>query len=391
METMKRTTLFLSLLSALLCVASCSGGDPSLPEPEQPRRSHTLIVCMLGDNGLESFMDNNLVKIMSAADAIPADGRIAVFYDRGNYTRLTEVVCEEGIPKQRVIEEYNPSRSTVDPQFLADVLAKVRETMPAESYGLVLSSHGGGWVPSDIFDLYLAGASGRSAAPRPSPRYFGQDGYDCMEIPDLVRALSDMHFDYILFDACFMASVEALYDLRRTADCIIASPAEVMGSGFPYKEIVPLLFTAGHSLPAVCETFMSLYRNSSGTVSLFDCTAFDALAQSMKRVVAAGREPADAASIQGYEGFAPHLYFDLEQYVESMGVDAATLADFRKCLAAAVVWHGHTPTFYSDYGSKGTIDLPRSCGVTCHVPLAECPQTHAAYLETDWAKAVAAQ
>ncbi|MDE6778414.1 MAG: hypothetical protein K2J51_02925 [Alistipes sp.] len=389
---MKRR-LFLLLAAALLSASmtvGCSGGDdPTPPGPEPPQaRSHTLIVCMLGDNGLESFMDSNLVKIMSAADAIPADGHIAVFYDRGNYTRLTEVVVEDGIPKQRVVEEFNPSQSTVDPQFLAGVLERVRETMPAESYGLVLSSHGGGWVPSDIFDLYLAGASSAAAGLRPSPRYFGQDGYDCMEIPDLVRALSAMHFDYILFDACFMASVEALYDLRAAAAYIIASPAEVMGSGFPYKEIVPLLFTAGHSLSEVCETFMSLYRNSSGTISLFDCSAFEALAQSMKRVMAAGHAPSDISSIQGYEGFDPHLYFDLEQYVESTGADASTLADFRKSLSAAVVWHDHTPTFYSDYGSRGVIELPRSCGVTCHVPHDSYPQTHAAYLETAWAKAV---
>ncbi len=391
MKIMKRRLplLFTVTLLAGWLATSCEGSDdPTPPVPDPPQeRSHTLIVYMMGDNGLETFMDNNLVKIMSAADAIPEDGHIAVFYDRGNYTRLTEIIVEDGMPKQRIIEEFNPSQSTVDPQFMADVLAKVRETMPAESYGLVLSSHGGGWVPSDIFDLYLAEASAASADLHLSPRYFGQDGYDCMEIPDLVTALSDMHFDYILFDACFMASVEALYDLRETADRIIASPAEIMGSGFPYKDIVPLLFTPGHSLTEVCETFMSLYRNSSGTISLFDCSALDGLAQSMKRVMAAGHTPADVSSIQGYEGFDPHLYFDLEQYVESMGVDSSTLADFRKSLTAAVIWHDHTPTFYSDYGSRGNIDLPRSCGVSCHVPHESFPQTHAAYLETAWAKA----
>lgn len=388
---------FILLAAALLAgslAISCGGDDPTTPSPDpdpdpQPERSHTLIVYMMGgDNGLETFMDNNLGKIMSAADAIPDDGHIAIFYDRGNYTRLTELIVDNGIPKQRVIEEYNISQSTVDPQFMAGVLDKIRQTMPAESYGLVLSSHGGGWVPSDIFDLYLNQGQSTSAAPRPAPRFFGQDGYDCMEIPDLVKALSGMHFDYILFDACFMASVEALYDLRQTADRIIASPAEVMGSGFPYKEIIPLLFTPDHSLPEVCKTFMSLYRNDSGTISLFDCSKLEALAQSMKSVMAVGHSPADVSSIQGYEGFDPHLYFDLEQYVESMNVGAQLLADFRKSLSAAVIWHDNTPTFYSDYGSRGTIALPRSCGVTCHVPHDSYPQTHAAYLETAWAKAV---
>ncbi|MDE6862721.1 MAG: hypothetical protein K2J31_08360, partial [Alistipes sp.] len=170
--------LFTVTLLAGWLATSCEGSDdPAPPVPDPPQeRSHTLIVYMMGDNGLETFMDNNLVKIMSAADAIPEDGHIAIFYDRGNYTRLTEIIVEDGMPKQRIIEEFNPSQSTVDPQFMAGVLAKVRETMPAESYGLVLSSHGGGWVPSDIFDLYLAEASAASADLPLSQRSFGQDG-----------------------------------------------------------------------------------------------------------------------------------------------------------------------------------------------------------------------
>lgn len=387
MKKVQFLLLAMTFFASSLVLSSCN--DDSTPESEQPEeRSHTLIVYMMGDNGLESFMDNNLVKIMSAADAIPDDGHIAVFYDRGNYTRLTEVFVDNGIPKQRLIEEFNPSQSTVDPQFMAEVLTRIRESMPAESYGLVLSSHGGGWVPSDIFDLYMNEADAKSVPSAPSPRYFGQDGYDCMEIPDLVNGLSVMHFDYILFDACFMASVEALYDLRNAADYIIASPAEVMGTGFPYKDIVPLLFTPDHSLEEVCQTFMSLYRDSSGTISLVKCSALTALAQSMRKAATAGTTPVDASSIQGYEGFETHLYFDLEQYVEAMNAGEAVLADFRKSLAAAVIWHGHTPTFYSDYGSKGTIDLPRSCGLTCHVPLESCPLTHEAFLETAWAKFV---
>ena len=65
-----------------------------------------------------------------------------------------------------------------------------------------------------------------------------------MDISELAAAIdgSGVRFDYLLFDACFMSSVEALYDLRRAADYIVASPCEVMAHGFPYDTVIPSLF-----------------------------------------------------------------------------------------------------------------------------------------------------
>ena len=62
-----------------------------------------------------------------------------------------------------------------------------------------------------------------------------------MDISELAAAIdgSGVRFDYLLFDACFMSSVEALYDLRRAADYIVASPCEVMAHGFPYTTSTP--------------------------------------------------------------------------------------------------------------------------------------------------------
>ena len=336
---------------------------PTPPEPED--KSHTLIIYMMGDNGLEKFMDNNIGKIMTVVDKIPQTGRIALFYDRGNYTRLSELVVEQGRAKQRVIEEYATSQSSVDPEFMKSVIERVRKEMPADTYGLVLSSHGGGWVPSDIFDIYMLGRPETSGI---APRFFGQDGNDCMEVEQLAGVLGDKQFDYILFDACFMSSVEALYELRNAADYIIASPAEVLGDGFPYKEIIPMLFNRGHDLENVCRSFMNFYRNSSGTIALIDCKELQPLADNVAAILAKAPAAPDTSNVQAYEGFPSHLYFDLEQYVETLTTDQTALDGFRKALGKAVVYTNHTETFYTDYGQRGEVALPpRSCGVTCHI------------------------
>jgi len=373
----------------MLAAWGCSSDDSGDNGGKRPSdESHTLIIYMMGDNGLETFMDTNLGKIMSAVDKVPDGGRIALFYDRGNYTRLAELKMENGRAVQRVIEEYPTSAVSTDPAFMGGVIERVRSEMPADSYGLILSSHGGGWVPSEIFDIYMLGRQPQQAA---APRFFGQDGDDCMEIGELVEALDNPgigRFDYIIFDACFMSSVEALYDLRRSAEYIVASPAEILGDGFPYRNIVPMLFERGHSLENVCRSFMNLYRDRSGTIALVDCDALEGLAKSMRRITAAASGTPDTSAVQAYEGFPSHLYFDLEQYAEALTSDEALRADFRRALAAAVIYTDHTPTFYTDYGSKGDIDLPRSCGVTCHIERSDFPETHAAWLETAWAGAV---
>lgn len=389
---MKKIVCFF-FAAAVALFSGCSDDDP-VPDAGKPAQNHTLIIYMMGDCGLETFMDSNLSKIMTVIDRVPEGCHVALYYDRGNYARLTELVVEEGMTKQRLIRSYVPAKtSSVDPEFMAGVLDEVRREFASESYGLILSSHGGGWVPSAEFDRYMADMQGKSLSGEGMrPSFFGQDGYDCMEIADLAGALGGFRFDYILFDACFMSSIEALYDLRGVADRIIASPAEVLGAGFPYTEILPLLFREDHGLVQSCREFMDFFRSSSGTIALVDCSKLEPLAQAVGELLASAQgRLADATKIQAYEGFTTHLYFDLEQYAEALTSDEALLARFRAALREAVVYTDHTPTFYTDYGVAGNVPLPRSCGVTCHVEQAADPQIHAAFLETAWAKAIGAK
>lgn len=396
--TGKLKSLFLLLLSAVL-LGACSDNDnpaptpPPAPDPDGGKeevvaKTHTVLLYMMGNNGLEKYMDTNLSKVKSVTDQIPEHGRLVVFYDRGNYTHLTELYVEEetGRVKQRLIDEYPPERtSSVDPAFMEKVMRKTVETFPSDTYGLILSSHGGGWVPSEVFDLYLTDRG-------LGTRFFGQDGYDCMEVPDLAKVLGKFRFDYVIFDACYMSSVEALYELRNVTPHIIASVTAVMGAGFPYKEMMPLLYTPDHGLKETCEAFMEFYKDLSGTISLIDCSKLDALAEQMSRVIAAGRTPQSTDGIQAYDGFKSHLYYDLEQYVEALTADKALRADFKKALDEAIPYTRHTPTIYVDYVAGGSddhyIDLPRSCGVSCHIEQADFPETHEAFLHTAWAKRV---
>lgn len=391
-------TALLALVAVLMhlfvaCAPEPEPGPEPEPEPPQPElpqpltESHTLTIFMQGNNGLAEFMDSNLQRILAAYYDVPeGDFRIFVFYDRGNYTRLTELYMSDGMAKQRLVEEYDTSISTVDKEFVRGVLAKVKQEAPADSYGLILSSHGGGWVPSDLYDVYLLGEGSRSNAPQAEPLFYGQDDYDCMEVEDLVDALSDTYYDYIIFDACFMGNVEALYDFRNSADYIVASAAEVLGAGFPYETMIPMLFEYDdHSLEAICEEYMEYYKESSGTVALVDCAELEPLAEAM-RVVMSEMGEVDVNSVQAYDAFDYHLFFDLLHYVE-LGTENSTA--FEKALNKAVLYSGHTSYIETATGKDvETYTLDRSCGLSCYIVQSECPETAAAWRNTAWAMAV---
>ena len=348
-----------------------------------PDKKHTLIFYYMGDNtGLETEMEANLRIIQGAAGhliRLSDKNQVAVFYDNGKRSTLTKLVINEenNRTSHQIIEEYTQSDLSTDPVFMKNVLQKVMEEMPADSYGLVLSSHGSGWVPNSIFDKHVMA---------PSTRFIGQDGTQYMEIPALAQALEGLKFEYLLFDACFMSSIEALYDLRNVTDYLIASPTEVLADGFPYKEIVSQLFQK--DLKGACESFMNKYRQTSGTVALVQSNKLEALAAAVKNVVTAvGNKQVDLTAIQGYEGLNPHLFYDLEQYIEALTNDTDA---FKAALKEAVIFTDHTPQFYSAY-SQQPIGLPRSCGLSCFIDSNLFPDTQKAWLDTEWAKAIGAR
>ena len=133
---------------------------------------------------------------------------------------------------------------------------------PADSYGLVLWSHGTGWLPSDIYS-YL--------------RSFGQDGKNnFMEINDLASALSKYHFDFILFDACYMSCAEVTYAFRGCADYIIGSLTEILANSF--LSIDNGGYVQKADVVGIATKFYTYYQSEAGTISVMKSDELDELA-----------------------------------------------------------------------------------------------------------------
>ena len=253
----------------------------------------------------------------------------------------------------------------------------------ADSYGLVLWSHGTAWLPSDYQNKLKA---------------FGQDGNDWMEIDDLAKGLPDNVFDFILFDACYMASVECAYELRNKAEYILASPTETLADGWPYADMMPQLFATNLQLEKVGETFYNYYLNDSypyATVSLTKTSELDNLKNATREILADKPESdiysLDLKKMQRLEYLyrSPGMLYDMADYIKQLATDEQ-YSNFISCLDNAVVYKAHTPKSYYYYGTpQQALPVDSYCGLTVFVPQESLPKMLEWYRQrVSWYKAV---
>lgn len=358
---------------------------------QRPRTVQQTLLMYFCGSDLYYYYKNNLADAAKALSRSPLPlGRIVAF---------TQPASGQGVVVEyRFDEETNTCRrdtliryaplagSTTDPEVMGGILRDMAAAAPARHYGLHLASHAKGWLPAAIerpSSWLLSSARRDDALWRKAPdaaetRWFGYDRGRYMDIAELTEVIGStgIHFDYLLFDACFMSSVEALYDLRHTADHIVASPCEVMAHGFPYDTVIPALFTddgAQHDLAAVCRNFCDYYDSAdsyqSACATLTVCSELEALAAALHDIHTGPTNEIDAATLQSYDGMSAHQFYDLEEYALSLTADAALgqafVRQMERCFPPA--GRVHTAQFYSVYNNRMN-DIHYYSGVTTYAP-----------------------
>jgi hypothetical protein len=336
------------LLAAVLCL-SCAGREGE----EAPRRAErTVVVYMAADNDLyrNALAD---IKEMQAA-AAPASGNLVAYLDAPRWSadsspQLLHIRQSKATP----VKQYGQQNSASG-QVLQAVVSDAVAAFPAASYGLVLWSHGTGWLPKGAYDRLTKSAAPLSA----SMQSFGKDGSSEMGIAELAEALP-AQLEFIVFDACLMGGIEALYQLRRKANVIVASPTETLVAGFPYTEAVPCLFTTPVGYARLAQSYMSYYKSKTGseqtaTIAVVDAGQLEPFANLLSGILSA--EDAEIASpdrekIQKYDLLAKSVFYDLEDYLSNAVKNPAQLLSLRQQLSRVIIYSGYTPTFCRSFRS----------------------------------------
>ena len=340
--------------------------------------NHTLIFYFFGTS-LKRYFDTNLKDATNAISRgiLGNNNRVMYLLQEDKYTaKIGEIRLnpESGTYGKIDIEEVTLSGSRISSETISDNIKKIVDIAPAERYGIIFAGHGQGWVPRS----YLNGSAGISTLSATTPpftpapgaevtRAFGEYNVQ-VDISELAEGinLSNIAMDYILFDACFMSNIEAIYNLRNSANYIIASPCEIMGRGFPYERTLPYLFEdEGRSTNYIkaAESYHLFYRDEyvgdsrCGSVAVIDCSTLDALAEATKEVLRSATTEYDKSYLQTYEGQDPHYFYDFGEWVNVVGSDRNALTTFNAAIRNTVVAKYTLPTFYSAYGRAGTYPI----------------------------------
>ena len=401
-----KVILLLVAISVLPC--SCVKTEQVNDDPSQT----TLLVYMAADNDLSSRVTGNVNGMRQSIKSAGSNVNLVLFMDVKGKTPCLVQIKGDSTDTLKVYDKA--TTDSTDPSVLKMVIETVLDRFESDTYGLLMWSHGMGWLPGS--KLHNVADNMGYAQIRMDPyepyagnlynlysgytKTFGIEGvqgeYRFMELKDMANAIPDNTFDFILFDACFMSSVEVAYALRNKCRYFIGSAYEIVSEGFPYASMTNDLLN-GRLLKA-CREFNSYYELQSGWkqmggVALVKTNKLEALAESFKKIVANSKDTIpdmNADNIQRFDCFRHHVFYDLGDVARYMCNDAQLLNEFNMALDDCVLFSKST-----DYIFKGEhlqssymdeIKVNSYCGLSVFVPVRKYDNMglNAEYRKTEW-------
>lgn len=391
MQIKKTCSLIIATLFIVVGV-SCSNGDsPDGPDAPVTPVGQTVFMFFPWSNSLLSDFKRTVEDMQTVvAQRSMKDERIMVFMATSEReTVLFELKKQNGRCFTDTLQHYS-DRPFTSRQWLTSLFSEVMTLAPASRYGMVVGCHGLAWVPVqgqrsarkrlgsqerideednlykeekiDKEGLYKEERINKEGEPNDlmhfevqgpvTTRFIGGTYPETqIETTDLAEAMADagFHTEYILFDACYMSSVEVAYELKDVTHYLIASPTEVLSYGFPYITMGKhLLGTPNYK--GIVDSFISFYSSYNlpyGTVAVTDCTQLDALAAIAQQINAAATEQLVPNSVQIMDGYSPTLFYDLGHLMSLKDAGTVLTAAFAEQLDKTVPYKGHTGQYFT--------------------------------------------
>lgn len=391
--------IYIVLTAVLLSVfSSCceKGTDVTI--------DRTMLVYIAGDNNLSIYINGNINDMTGCMDAeVSGHNNLLAFVDKPYNNSFLLRIHDQKVDTVRM---WDINLNSSSPEVLSMVIDYVVKEYPAESYGLLLWSHGTGWAPSsahryiDERQLRVPERTGSSdmndlsgiRRPFDTTRALladeGSGNMDWMDIDELPQAIPDSLFDFIMFDACLMSSAEVVYGLQRKAKWIIASAVEIMANGFPYWLVTPYFFNADYV--SLCREYYDYYNSQSGIyktagIALIETAQFHLVTEAFRNVVdnaTVSVSDIDLWQLQRCDRFRRPVMFDMMSVAEALrpGVDA--LVRLNDALDHCLRYLANTEYVVSE------LRLNEYCGFNCFAPIAAYDGVlNPLFAETEWNRA----
>lgn len=386
--------LLLSSFALGLSACYSDHDSPDAPPTEEQLADYTVMIYMVADNSLKFYAMDDLEEMKEGmAQVSNSNVHLLVYVDTGTAPRLVELVKEKGVVTEKLIKEYG-SRNSCGVEEMQEVMddLKGNKSLLAKKYGFIFWSHGDGWIP---------------ASSHISTRWIGQDvtgTIHYMDIKDLVNFYAKYpKMEFILFDACFMLSMEVAYALRDQVEYVIGCPTETPGPGADYSRLVPAIMAGGEQMAvnigkAFYEPYEEKYNGGQGwtdqnwtagaSIGVVKTELLSQLATRTRQYLTNAKMPEDIyQTVFDYDKRTPTSflyvgYFDTVQMMEQL-LSSADFAQWKKLYEQALVYWQTTPKNYSDNIGR-LFSMEGANGISHFIPRANRPLAASAYQDTDW-------
>lgn len=376
---MKTTRFYHILLILCFLVSSASFVSCKEDEPRQVvvEKEHTLFMYYPWSSNLLAYFETNLSDMEIAMQRNGLANQHVVVFLATSATEAEMFVYSiaNGKFQRTKLKDFHfetPAYTTAE--GIKAILEIVKASAPAKNYSMIIGGHGMGWLPVNhsraVYRLPERMHWDYEDA-FPTRFFGGTSSLYQTDITVLATGISQagLHFDYVLFDDCYMASVEVAYELREVADFLVASPCEIMAYGMPYERVGKYLL-GNPDYRRVCEEFYEFYAAFSppcGTLSVIDCRETDAMAAVMKKINATFEfDETNQGLVQRLDGYTPVIFYDFGDYVKHLCNDETLLDEYNRQLERTVPFKTHTEFYYSQ--SAGKIRILDYSGLTISDP-----------------------
>lgn len=362
---MKRIIAILSIIITIL--SGC--------EQKETPPSNTVFFFFPWSTNLTHYFENNIKSFeYHLTKKEFQQNRVIVFISQSAKSAcMYEIKMKQGKCIHDTIAKFeNYKYEYTKTEGLSHILNLAKGNTPTPSFSMIIGCHGDAWIPAKDMKRSFGGGDIESRI-------------DISTLHDALKQ-SNLKSEYILFDDCYMASIEVAYELREVCNFLIASPAEIMAQGMPFKDIaIDLLNTPNYE--NICNDFYNYYANNYsapyGAISITNCKELDKLASIVKRINQSATNDTQNLNIQTYDSYDPHIFYDLGHYISNYCVDQSLIEEFNTQINNCIPYKAHTKYVYAY--NFGQIEIKYYSGISTSAPStnSKC----ASYTNTQWYKA----
>lgn len=399
------TNKLFSALAALTLLFSCSKPEPPRPGLPLPGEEgdHVFLYYAAGCSNLSGDIIRNIetMKRNYLPPGREEDNVVLLFatkYDssRPHLIRLYRDDYNNAVTD--TLMTYPPQTPAASAEILNEVLRDVRKLFPDRKYGMLVSSHGSGWIPNGYYGSPESTTAPDGGWSRPPMEFsigydkIGDKKYE-IDIRDFAEAIP-MRLDYILFDACFMGAVEVACQLKDVCGQIGFSQTEILAQGFNYVRLLESLLTRdGTPAENVCSDFFNYYNNCQGveksaTISVVNTGGLDHLAEICRRLndkYGRAIQDLDRTTVQRYFRSNPYYqwFYDLKDIYAKAGAGQHELTELDDALDGCITYKNATEFFMKGYNG---FKIGTHCGLSMYLPGTSWKILNEHYKSLEWNK-----